>query len=132
MDIQNDILNKPIALSNLFWIIVVLILLAGNIFLAVKYFTIQEELKQAQIDLSAQRVQDKALNFTKLFISNVLKAEGEIDFETRLKLESAVRELGDEEILDKWKLFVNSQTEEYAQNSVKELLETLVNKIKLN
>lgn len=130
MDIQNNILNKPIALSNLFWVIIVLILLAGNIFLAVKYFTAQKEFEQAQINLSVQGIQDKTLNFTKLFISNVLKAEEEIDFETRLKLESAVRELGDEEILDKWKLFVNSQTEEYAQNSVKELLEVLVNKIK--
>ncbi|MBU4332178.1 hypothetical protein KKD19_05955 [Patescibacteria group bacterium] len=58
----------------------------------------------------------------------MLKAETEIDFETRLNLENAVRNLDDEEILSQWNKFVNSGNEIQAQVEVKNLLEALVHK----
>jgi len=127
----NNPLKRPIALSNLFWIILVLILLAGNIFFGLKYSAVQKELKLTQTSLETQKTNEKVLDFAKLFIEKVLKAETEIDFETRLKLENAVRNLGDEEILEQWNKFVNSKTEAEAQEQVKNLLEMLVNKIKV-
>jgi hypothetical protein len=127
----NNPLNRPIALSNLFWIILVLILLVGNIFFGLKYSAVQKELKLAQATLEAQKTNERVLGFTKLFIEKVLKAETEIDFETRLKLENAVRNLDDGEILSQWQKFTESQTEAEAQKQVKNLLEMLVNKIKV-
>lgn len=117
-------MNKPKII-----LILILILLAGNVFLGVKYFSSQKELRQTQTALEIQKTNDKILEFTKLFIKEVLRAKTEVDFETRLKLENAVRNLGDEEILAQWSKFVESKTEAGAQEEVKNLLEMLVSKI---
>ena len=110
--------------------IIILILIAGNIFFGVKYFSAQKELQQTKAIVESENINEKVLSFTKLFIAQVLKADGEVDFETRLKLENAVRDLNDDEILSQWQKFVESQIEEEAQTEVKNLLELLVGKIK--
>ena len=112
-------------------LIIILILLAGNVFFGAKYFAVQKELGQTQAALETQKTNEKVLEFTKLFIEKVLKAETEVDFETRLKLENAVRNLGDEEILAQWQKFTESKTEAEAQKEVKNLLEMLMNKIRI-
>jgi hypothetical protein len=48
-----------------------------------------------------------------------------------LKLENAVREIQDKEILDQWIKFTESKTEDEAQKNVKDLLEILVNKLQI-
>lgn len=111
-------------------LIIILVLLAGNIFLGVKYFSVVKELRQTQAALETQKTNEKVLDFTKLFIGKVLKAEIEVNFETRLNLENAVRNLNDEAILAQWQKFVGSKTEVQAQEEVKNLLEMLINKIK--
>lgn len=126
---SNNPLNRPIALSNLFWVILVLILIAGNVFLGVKYSAVQKELLQSQTVLKTQKTNENILKFTKLFIEKVLEAETEVDFETRLKLENAVRNLDDKEILAQWQKFAESKTEVQAQGEVKNLLEMLASKI---
>jgi len=117
--------------SKILLIFIVLILLAGNVFWGVKYFSIVKEFRQTQVALDAQVTNEKILDFTKLFIEKVLKSETEVDFETRLKLENAVRILDDEQIFLQWQKFVESQTEADAQTEVKNLLEILINKIKI-
>lgn len=112
-------------------LIIILILLLSNVYSGVKYFSVVKELRQTQTALETQKLNEKALEFTKLFIEKVLKAETEVDFETRLKLENAVRNLGDEEILARWSKFVESKTEAGVQEEVKNLLEMLINKIKV-
>jgi len=109
--------------------ILILVLLAGNLFLGIKYFSAVKELRQTQSAFETQKTNDKILEFTKLFIEKVLKTETEVDFEMRLILENAVRNLGDGEIVSQWQKFTESKTEDEAQESVKNLLETLVNKI---
>jgi len=111
-------------------LIIILVLFLGCIFFGFKYFSLQKELRKARATLETQKTNEKVLEFTKLFIEKVLKAETEVDFETRLKLENAVRNLEDEEILTQWKKFTESKTEAEAQEEVKNLLEMLVNKIK--
>ena len=118
--------NKPKTI-----LIIILILLAGNVFLGVKYFSVVKELHQTQTALQTQTTNEKVLEFSKLFIKEVLKAETEVNFDTRLKLETAVRNLGDEEISNQWQKFTESKTEVQAQEEVKNLLEMLVNKIKI-
>ena len=108
----------------------VLVLLIGNIFFAWSFFSISDELKTLEGSREQVMTNAKVLDFTAMFIKEVLKAEGEVNFETRLSLENAVRDLKDEEIIAHWQRFVGSKTEANAQQSVKDLLEVLVNKIR--
>ena len=126
-------MNKPKII-----LIIILILLAGNVFLGVKYFflgvkyfSVVKELRQTKTALQTQTTNEKVLEFSKLFIKEVLKAETEVNFDTRLKLENAVKNLGDEAILNQWQKFTESKTEVQAQKEVKNLLEMLMNKIRI-
>lgn len=112
-------------------IIIISLLIGSNVYLGWQYFNLQEKLRQTQARLETQIINTQVLDFTKLFINKVLKAEEEVDFETRLQLENAVRNLADEEILNQWNRFVASKTEEEAQIEVKNLLEILIEKIKI-
>jgi len=129
----NSSLKKPIHLSlrSLIFAVIILFLLAGNIYFYVQYSAIKKELEKTKIELQTKEFNEKILNFTSLFIVKVLKAEGEVDFETRLNLENAVRNVGDNEILTQWQKFIGSQTEVEAQTEAKNLLEMLVSKIKV-
>lgn len=109
--------------------ILTLILILGNIFFAYKYFALSQELETIKSAQSKVELNEKVINFTALFIKKVLQANEEVDFETRLSLENAVRELKDEEIMAEWQKFVGSATEADAQNSVKKLLGILISKI---
>ncbi|MBN1584877.1 hypothetical protein JW899_00735 [Candidatus Uhrbacteria bacterium] len=111
--------------------VLVAVLLVGTVFLGVRYFSVAKELRQTRSALQTQTVNEKVLEFTKFFIGEVLRADGEIDFDTRLKLEIAVGNLDDGEILSQWKRFVGSETEAEAQEEVKNLLELLVGKVKV-
>ncbi len=122
--------SKPLNLKIISSVIVILILLAGNLFFGMKYFAVQKELRQTQATLEAQKTNEKVLDFSKLFIEKVLKGAEEISFEDRLNLENAVRGLNDEEVLTQWNKFIESKTELEAQREVKNLLEMLVGKIK--
>jgi hypothetical protein len=121
--------SKIIKFDKIIIIAIILILLAGNIYFGSRYFSVQKELKETKAAMEVPKINEKILSFTDLFIVKVLKAESEVDFETRLKLETAVRDLNDEEIFNQWQKFTESKTEADAQTEVKNLLETLVSKI---
>ncbi len=110
-------------------IIVIGVLLIFSIFITIQYFKSNRESKQLKILIEKNNLNTAILDFNKLFIDNVLKSKGEIDFETRLKLENAVRDLKDKEVLSQWQKFTESNTEEKAQEEVKNILEMLANKI---
>ena len=63
-----------------------------------------------------------------MFTEKVLLSDKEIDFDTRLSLETAVRNLNDAEIFNQWEAFVNSQTNTEATTQAKKLLELLMKK----
>jgi multisubunit Na+/H+ antiporter MnhF subunit len=132
MDNLSPKTSRRIISLNLFWAVLVAILLAGNILLGVKFYSAQKELLGLKKVVETRQTNDRVLAFSKLFITKVLKSETEVSFEDRLNLESAVRGLNDEQVLAQWQKFTNSKTEEEAQNEVKNLLELLVNKIKIN
>lgn len=71
----------------------------------------------------------RVVNFLALFIQKVLKVDKEVSFEDRLTLENSVRGIDDPEILSKWEKFTQGSNESQIQQSVKDLLELLVNKI---
>jgi|SRR3989338_8731399 len=115
--------------SHIFWGMVIFILIASNAFFGLRYLAAAKELESAQIVASSQRYNERAINFMKMFIKRVIKSDKEVDFETRLQLENAVRQLNDPQILLVWQNFVNSQNEIDAQKNVKDLLEVLVEKV---
>lgn len=121
-------MNNP---KVLLLIVLAFALLAGNVFLGIQYTASQKELKETQGALKVQNINGKTLAFTQLFIEKVLKSESEVDFDTRLQLENAVRGIGDEEILAQWQKFTESKTEAEAQQQVKNLLELLVRKVEM-
>jgi len=122
--------GKIIDFKKIFLIAVILVLLASNFVFLIKYSGLQKELERTKQTVKTQQINDKVLKFTQLFIEEVLNAKEEISFEDRLKLENAIRDLQDENILSQWQKFVDSKTEEQAQKEVKALLEILVKNIK--
>jgi hypothetical protein len=118
-------MNKKASISLIVFLLII------NIFLVYKYFDLQKDLEETKQELVDYKFNEKVLDFTNFFIKELLKSEGEVDFEVRLKLENLVRSLDDQEILAQWNNFTNSQTEIESQNQVKNLLELLINKISL-
>jgi len=76
--------------------------------------------------------QAQVVRFMDDFINLVLDAPGEVDFDTRLRLENEVRDTKDAEILAAWKAFTDSKTEDEAQDRVVDLLKILVARLRTN
>jgi hypothetical protein len=78
-----------------------------------------------------RQVNEKVLAFRNMFTEKVLLSDKEVDFDTRLALETAVRGLNDQEIFDQWQAFTKAQTREEASAEAKKLLHLLVQKTSL-
>ena len=104
-------------------------LVVSNVYFALKAISLGGELDDAKKEASSFHRNEKVINFSRLFIDSVLKNGNEVDFDTRLKLENAIRDIKDDEILAQWNKFTKSQTEDDAQNEVKNLLDLLMKKI---
>lgn len=112
----------------------ILLIVLGLMFFAsfVLNIWLSYQLAVAADTYKAQKINARVLDFTDMFIEKVLLASREVDFDTRLTLETAVRTLGDEQIFDQWQRFTKAQTRESASTEAKLLLDLLVKKIKAN
>lgn len=115
--------------TKFIYFVLVLILIAGNSYFLAKNVSLEAQLKQANLSLESRKSSEQISAFARLFVQKVLKSDKEVDFESRLELENAVRGLDDAEMLDGWNKLVNSKDEKEAQAAVKGLLEMIVNKI---
>lgn len=109
--------------------IAALILAAAVISLGIGYFLQAQKIQELQKEVNAKQTNAKIVSFLDTFIEKVLKAENEVSFEDRLKLENSIRDLNDKELLTLWEKFTQATTAEQIQQNVKNLLEGLVNKI---
>jgi len=109
--------------------VIIGILIASSVFFAFNYLSVSRELRNIKLTQTKIELNAKVINFVSIFIKKVLQADTEVDFETRLSLENAVRDLKDEEIITEWQNFIGSGTEAEAQDNVKKLLEILITKI---
>jgi len=107
-------------------ILTAFMLFLASIFLCVGCYLLQNDVGRFS-DMS--RNNGKIAIFNTLFIQKVLKSQGEVSLEDRLKLENAVYDIGDSQIVDEWHSFLASQTEQEAQIGVLDLLTMLSNKI---
>lgn len=94
--------------------------------LVLNVFLFFSNIKNAQI--YQQQVNKKVLDFRNMFTEKVLLSDKEIDFDTRLALETSVRSLNDPEIFSQWEKFTNSKTKEEATTEAKKLLGLLIEK----
>lgn len=103
--------------------VIAVVVLSGNQYLIIK--------KQQADDTKTKACvyNEKVLEFTRMFVSKVLKADAEVSFDDRLKLENLVRDLNNKFIFDQWQKFINAKTPSEAQIEVKNLLELLMNNI---
>lgn len=106
--------------------IIIVLLVAGNILFTAMYFLNRAELLRLQEQLKVQQTNEKSLFFAKLFIDKVLLSAGTVNFEDRLKLENAVRDINDPKIFAKWEEFTNSQNDRESQIAVGNLLKLLI------
>lgn len=118
-----------ISKKNIILTIVILLLAFGNIALLIEYFDQLDRNQQLRQELKARQANGKIINFLNIFIEKVLKTDREVSFEDRLKLENAIRDLNDPEVLSQWEKFTSGKDEEEIQREVKNLLELLINKI---
>ena len=112
-------------------IIVFAVLIVSNLYFGLRYVSAKGELANARTIIAAKQGNNQTLDFLKMFVKDVIKSDKEVDFDTRLKLENAVRELNDKDILARWQAFVDSKDEIEAQENVKDLLELLIVKSSL-
>ena len=108
--------------------LVIALLIAGNIGLGYRTVALK---KQIDTTTSQQELNTKVMNFTNLFVAKVLQVEEPVDFETRLQLENNIRDIKDADLLAQWNKFVGSKNETEAQAETKNLLQLLVQKIKV-
>lgn len=122
---------KEIYLSRKKIILFLLLVFAllGSVLLAVKCASLKTRVDVLEFENSNQKINQEIVSFLKLFIEKILKGEKEVSFEDRLRLENAVRDLKDKNILSLWEGFTQAKTSEEAQLSLKDLLQALVNKI---
>ena len=111
--------------------IIIVLLVAGNLYTVSRYLALQKELLATKAIAVTRTVSDKILSFDRLFIEKVRKAKGEVSFNDRLQLENSVRDLNDNQILTAWNTFVNSRSQNDAQEAVRTLLDILAQKIKI-
>ncbi len=123
--VQSGILDKTRLFSN----ILLIILVAGNIFFSIQY---TESLKQQQIQKEDNiGTNIKVSRFLKLFVDVVLNTETgkTISYDSRIKLENDVRDIQDAAITAQWDKFVNSADGKVAQENATALMKMLTNKL---
>jgi len=112
------------------YLIIITILLLSNIFIGVKYFNTNKELKETKNTITLQKERTKFTEFNRIFISEVLQAKSEVNYDTRLKLDRMVKDINDQELTAQWHKFTDSQTEKEAQEETVNLLGLLAERMR--
>ena len=117
--------------NNLFLGILILILLAGNIYLSVKYIGINKQLQQLKNQQSADTVSTRAQTFLVLkeYLNVVLNTATTTSSDDRVKLENDIRQLQDTNITTTWNAFVSSKNVKTSQANALKLIGLLEDKI---
>ena len=110
-------------------LLVILIVAAAFIMLVGQYLILVQKERIDQETAKIYQYNAKVLTFTKLFVKDVLKADGAVPLNEVIALEDAARDINDKLIYDEWQKFVNAKSPLEAQIEVKNLLEVLLNRV---
>lgn len=123
---MNSGLDKTRLLSN----ILMLTLVAGNIFFSIQYMEgIKQQSNQEDQQQTKATERIQTARFMKLFIDTVLNTKEVISFENRVKLENDIRQLGDKALTTQWEAFIASQDPKSAQGEAVKLMSMLGSKM---
>lgn len=109
--IESGVLDPARLVSNL----LMLVLVAGNIFFGIQYTEALKEKSVPVVDNTSQHI--KIARFLQEFIAVVLSPQGTVSVDDRVKLENDIRQLGDAELLAQWQAFVGSTDAVTAQKN---------------
>ncbi len=119
IQIQTGIMERTKLVSN----ILLLVLLAGNLYFSAQYIYSLNNDKVAVIDTGAAEViKIKNANFLKLFINKVVKANGTVTYEDRVQLENDVRQIHNPALTAQWELFVGNKDAKKAEAAATDLM----------
>jgi len=110
--------------------LLVLALAASDVYLVLELDRTQKELRAVRTSLDSAQAKQPYVEFNQLFVDQVLRAPGEVSFDTRLQLENQVRSLGDAQVLEQWNKFVAASSAADAQADVKSLLGLLAERMR--
>jgi len=116
------------ARKSLILLIITIILLMVLMFSAVGNCILWSNAKSLTQKVNTYRYNEGVIGFTKMFVTLVLKTDGNISFEDRLALENAVRGTKDNDIFLQWQKFTKAPDQEVG-GEVKNLLQLLLEKI---
>ena len=116
--------------KNIFAGIIVLILLAGNIYLSLGYISVNKQLEQ----LKNQNVDNTSIHAAaalvlKEYLNVVLNIQGKTSSDDRIKLESDLIQLKDPNITAEWKTFIASKDAKISQTNAVKLIGLLEDKM---
>jgi hypothetical protein len=123
-------LNAGLEKSRLVSNILMLLLVAGNIFFSIQYMDgVKQQLNKDTQEETKSTERLQTARFLKLFIDTVLNTKETISFENRVKLENDIRQLGDKGLVDQWDIFVASTDTKLAQEAAVKLMSMLGSKM---
>lgn len=123
---QTGIFDKTRLVANTLMVVLVCL----NIFFSIQYTqNIKSEQEQTEMDAIKSEERLKTSRFMKFFIDKVLGTNGTIAFEDRVKLESDIRSLGDQAVIQQWEAFVASTDSDAAQVAAVKLMSMLASKM---
>jgi hypothetical protein len=126
--IESGILDKTRLVSN----ILLIVLVAGNIFFSIQYMQNLKDQANAKDETVSNSIQ--VSRFLKLFVDVVLNNEAgkTISYDDRLKLENDIRQIKDVDLINQWDAFVASKDAKAGQANAVKLMKMLTNKLILN
>lgn len=126
MKLETGIFDRVRIVSN----ILMLMLLAGNIYFSVQYTqNMLKEQAQQEIAAAKDEIRFQSATFLKFFVDKVLTTNGVISYADRVKLESDIRQMNDSRLIEVWDEFVASTDPKEAQTSVVKLMSMLVSRM---
>lgn len=119
MQIQSGVLERTRLISN----VLMLVLLAGNLYFSAQYiYNLKNEKVQAVDEGAREVARIKNANFLKLFIDKVIKSNGTVSYEDRVQLENDIRQIHNPALTAQWELFVGSKDSKKAEVAASDLM----------
>lgn len=116
--------------KNLITSLIILVLLAGDIYLTVQYISLSKQLEQFKAQSSdTTSVRAQAALVLKEYLNVVLNTQGTTSSDDRIKLESDLRQLEDPAITAEWEAFVASKDAKTSEANAIKLIGLLEDKM---
>ena len=120
---ESGVLDTSRLVSN----ILMIVLLAGNIFLSIQYVESIKEQNAPVVDNTSRNI--KIDRFLQEFITVVLNPSTPVSTTQRVQLEADVNQIGDSDISADWQAFVNSSDPKTAQANAIKLMSIMASKM---